>query len=174
MRGTNQIYYFFDRLFNYPAQPSIYVGTNCLCRISIIWSIAKMVMRRKIIRHALCNTILIETQSLNMLKPGFLKPELSIQKIGKLNFWIGIVVGISLAVILSFGINYTREAFRISTFSSDLHILPENEYHIYDFFFAVFSTCIGFGFALFYWLRSSKLKPRKNHLRILAISLKAC
>lgn len=88
-----------------------------------------------------------------MLNKGFLKPDISIENIGKTKFWIGIIVGIWLAITLSYFINYSREALRFVTGFADTYIIPEKEFRIYDLFCALFSTSIGFGFTIIYWLR---------------------
>jgi hypothetical protein len=100
-----------------------------------------------------------------MIHKGFLKPEISIRKIGKRQFWIGVVIGLFSAVILSFFLNYSREALRMITFMREPLILTEKEFRIYDLFFAAFSTSIGFGFTIIYWLQGGNIKIRRGYLR---------
>ena len=62
-----------------------------------------------------------------MLTKGFLKPEISIDKLGKRQFWIGTIIGILIAFVLSYFFNYSRESLRMITFMADPYILTEKE-----------------------------------------------
>jgi hypothetical protein len=105
-----------------------------------------------------------------MLKKGFLKPEISINNLGRKQFWTGILIGVGFSFVLSYFFNYSREALRSISFSSDLFILSEKEFRLYDLFFAAFSTSLGFGFTIIYWLRGRNKKIKKQYLRIYAIT----
>lgn len=105
-----------------------------------------------------------------MLNKRFLKPEISIHKIGRTRFRMGIVFGLLISFLLSIAINYSRESLRIITFTGDLFILPEIDFKLYDFFFASISSAIGMGVTLFYWLRNRRLKIKKSYFKTLAIS----
>lgn len=105
-----------------------------------------------------------------MLKKGFLKPGLSVSNIGNSKFWTGIIIGVSAAFVLSYLINYSREIFRFITFVRDPLILSDEEFRIYDIFFAAFSTSLGFGVTLAYWLIGKKQSIKKDYLKVFAIS----
>jgi len=105
-----------------------------------------------------------------MLTKGFLKPEISIDKLGKRQFWTGTIIGILIALVLSYFFNYSRESLRMITVMSDLYILPENESRLYDLFFASFSTSLGFGFTIIYWLRGENKNIKSRYLKTFAIS----
>ena len=66
-----------------------------------------------------------------MLTKGFLKPELSIEILGKRQFLTGIILGILMAFILSYLFNYSRESLRMLTFMADPYILTEKEFRLY-------------------------------------------
>ena len=105
-----------------------------------------------------------------MLKKGFLKPELSIDTIGKSKFWTGIILGICAAFVLSLLLNYSRETFRMITFLRDPLILSDEEFRLFDLFFAALSTSLGFGVTLAYWLIGKNHSIRKDFLKVFAIS----
>lgn len=107
-----------------------------------------------------------------MLKKGFLKPEISIKKIGKGKFWTGIIIGVLFAFVLSYFFNYSREALRTLTFitDNDPYILTDKKFRLYDLFFAAFATSLGFGFTIVYWLRGGNPYIRKRYLKTFAIS----
>ncbi|PKP46575.1 MAG: hypothetical protein CVT94_14190 [Bacteroidetes bacterium HGW-Bacteroidetes-11] len=97
-----------------------------------------------------------------MLNKGYLKPVISIEKIGKIRFLTGIVIGILVAFLASYFLNYSRESMRMLTFFADPLILSEKEFRLYDLFFAAFSTSFGFGFTIAYWAggRNPNIKRR--------------
>jgi hypothetical protein len=105
-----------------------------------------------------------------MLRKGFLKPEISISTLGKSQFWTGIIIGVGISFILNYFLNYSREALRLFTFFGDPYILSEKEFRIYDIFFTCFSTSIGFGFTIIYWLRGKNVNIKKNYLRTYTIT----
>lgn len=105
-----------------------------------------------------------------MLTKGFLKPEISIDKLGKRQFWTGTIIGILIAFVLSYFFNYSRESLRMITFLADPYILTEKEFKLYDLFFASFATSLGFGFSIVYWLRGSNKNIKKRYLKTFAIS----
>lgn len=105
-----------------------------------------------------------------MLKKGFLKPEISIENLGRRQFWTGIIIGVLTAFVLSYFFNYSRESLRMTTFTADLYILTEKEFRLYDLFFASFATSLGFGFTIIYWLRGRNKIIKKQYLKIFAIS----
>lgn len=65
-----------------------------------------------------------------MLKKGFLKPEISINRLGKKQFWTGTIIGILFAFVLSYFFNYSRESLRMITFMADPYILTEKEFRL--------------------------------------------
>ncbi len=105
-----------------------------------------------------------------MLTKGFLKPEISIDKIGKRQFWTGTIIGILIAFVLSYFFNYSRESLRLITFMADPYILTEKEFRLYDLFFASFATSLGFGFTIIYWLRGRNKNIKKRYLQNFTIS----
>jgi len=105
-----------------------------------------------------------------MLKKGFLKPEISIDNLGKRQFWTGIIIGVGFSFILSYFFNYSREALRSFTFMGDLFIISEKEFRLYDLFFAAFSTSLGFGFTIIYWLRGRNKYIKKGYLKTYTIA----
>jgi len=105
-----------------------------------------------------------------MLTKGFLKPEISIDKLGKRQFWTGTIIGILIAFVLSYFFNYSRESLRMITFMADPYILTEKEFRLYDLFFASFATSLGFGFTIVYWLRGRNKNIRKQYLKTFTIS----
>lgn len=105
-----------------------------------------------------------------MLTKGFLKPEISIDKLGKRQFWTGIIIGLLTAFVLSYFFNYSRESLRMITFMADPYILTEKEFRLYDLFFASFATSLGFGFTIIYWLRGSNKNIKKRYLKTSSIS----
>ena len=105
-----------------------------------------------------------------MKTKGFLKPEISIERIGKKKFWTGIVIGILISFVLSLFFNYSRESLRIMTFLADPYIVTDKEFRLYDLFFAAFATSIGFGFTIVFWLRGRNPHIKKRYLQIFAIS----
>ncbi len=105
-----------------------------------------------------------------MLTKGFLKPEISIEKLGKRQFWTGNVIGILFAFVFSYFFNYSRESLRMITFFADPYILTEKEFRLYDLFFASFATSLGFGFTIIYWLRGRNKYIKKKYLKTFTIS----
>jgi hypothetical protein len=105
-----------------------------------------------------------------MLTKGFLKPEISIEKLGKRQFWTGIIVGALVSFVLSYFFNYSREALRVITFMADPYILSEKDFRLYDLFFASFATSIGFGFTIIYWLRGKNPNIKKQYLKAFTVS----
>ncbi|HYW96331.1 MAG TPA: hypothetical protein VE870_12135 [Bacteroidales bacterium] len=105
-----------------------------------------------------------------MLTKGFLKPGISIVKLGKRQFRTGIIIGILYAVVLSYFFNYSRESLRMITFMGDPYILTQKEFRLYDLFFASLATSLGFGFTIVYWLRGRNKNIKKQYLGTFAIS----
>lgn len=105
-----------------------------------------------------------------MLTKGFLKPVISIDKLGRRQFWTGIIIGILIAFVLSFFFNYSRESLRMITFMADPYILTESEFRLYDLFFASFATSLGFGFAIIYWLGGRNKNIKKRYIKTFTIS----
>ena len=105
-----------------------------------------------------------------MLQKGFLKPELSVSNIGKWSFWLGISLGLYVSLVLNLLFGFSRESFRVITFLNDPLILTPEEFQAYDLFFALFSTSLGFGVTIIYWLIGRKNIIRKKYLKIFSIS----
>ncbi len=101
-----------------------------------------------------------------MLSPGFLKPEISVNKIGKRKFWIGIFMGISAGIILNYFLNYSRESLRCLTAMGDILTFSSREYALFDLFFSAISVVIGFAVCTLFWFRGNKQPgERKYHIR---------
>lgn len=97
-----------------------------------------------------------------MLIKGFLKPELTIQKIGILKFWTGIVVGILMAFTFSYFLIYSRISLAlIATFQSQF-ILLSKEFWYYDLFCGSMGCSIGFGFTIIIWLSGTEMYISKK------------
>lgn len=105
-----------------------------------------------------------------MLNKGYLKPVISIEKIGKIRFLTGIVIGILVAFLASYFLNYSRESMRMLTFFADPLILSEKEFRLYDLFFAAFSTSFGFGFTIAYWAGGRNPNIKRRYLMTFAAS----
>lgn len=81
--------------------------------------------------------------------------EMTVEQIGRLRFWGGIVLGGLMALILSLSFNYFREFFRYFTaISPDLYIPSQEDFTFYDLFYASFSTVLGFCFTIWLWMSS--------------------
>lgn len=105
-----------------------------------------------------------------MLNKGFLKPVISIEKIGKKRFLTGIVIGVLVAFLASYFLNYSRESMRMLTFFADPLILSDKEFRLYDLFFAAFSTSLGFGFTIAYWAGGRNPNIKRRYLMTFAAS----
>ncbi len=105
-----------------------------------------------------------------MLSKGFLKPDISIDLIGRRRFWIGIIIGFSFALLISYFINYSREALRMLSFFRDPYILSRSDFRIYDLFFASFSASFGFGITIIIWLYGRKKFSRKRYRKLYAMT----
>lgn len=107
-----------------------------------------------------------------MLKRGFLKSSISIEKIGSHRFWPGIAMGLIMAVVLSVMFNHWREALRFtSSFFGDLITLNAGDQQFYNFFFASLATSLGMAFTISFWFSGrNHLHKREKIFRQLTIS----
>ncbi|MBN1617893.1 hypothetical protein JW887_00945, partial [Candidatus Dojkabacteria bacterium] len=105
-----------------------------------------------------------------MINKGYLKPEISIELIGKRKFWTGIILGFLFSLVLSYFFNYSRESLRFITFNGDPFILSPKEFKKYDLFFASLSASIGFGIAIVYWFLGYNNRIVKRYLKRFAIT----
>lgn len=105
-----------------------------------------------------------------MLQKGFLKPEITIDAIGKRQFWIGIVMGVYFSMALHLVFGMAREAFRFTTIFNDLLILEPNEFRYHDLFFAALSVSLGFSAMTIYWLIGRKKLIRKKYIQLLTVT----
>jgi hypothetical protein len=103
-----------------------------------------------------------------MLSKGFLKPNISIELIGRHRFWIGIILGFGFAVLMSYLINLSREALRLLSFFREPYIISHLKFRLYDLFFAFFSAGIGSGITLIVWLNVRKQIGRKSYRKLYA------
>jgi len=99
------------------------------------------------------------------------KPEITIDKIGKARFWLGILYGTLYSVIFCTLFYYSIEIFRYLTlWRGDPIFLPRNEYIFWDLFYAFFSTSIGFGITIYYWFNGTDIKFKQKRFKILNVS----
>lgn len=103
------------------------------------------------------------------MKPiQFSKQPISIDKIGVLRFWIGLLVGIIAAISISLFFNYSRESLRLLTLlSADFLILEEVEYVFYNNFFAALSTVLGLSLTICIWMSHRPSNRKKERVFIL-------
>jgi hypothetical protein len=95
----------------------------------------------------------------------FRKEEISIQKIGKQRFWIGIISGLFSAIVISLTFNYFRELFRFfTTLSADLFILEKSELLFYNYFFSSLATVLGLSVTIAIWMTNSNHKRKKDKI----------
>lgn len=95
----------------------------------------------------------------------FRKEEISVQKIGKQRFWIGIISGLFSAIIISLIFNYFRELFRFfTTLSADLFILEKSELLFYNYFFSSLATILGLSVTIAIWMTNSNHKRKKDKI----------
>lgn len=95
----------------------------------------------------------------------FSKEKISIQNIGKLRFWIGIVLGLFSAIIITLTFNYFRELFRFfTTLSADLIILGESELQFYNYFFATLGTVLGLSVTVSIWISNNNHKRKRDRI----------
>lgn len=93
------------------------------------------------------------------------KDKISINNIGKINFWLGILIGVLTAIALSFSFNYFREFFRLfSQMNTDLLILSDKKIWFYTFFFSYLSSFLGLNMTLWIWMNTDYQKRRKHSL----------
>lgn len=91
------------------------------------------------------------------------RERISIPIIGLKRFWLGIAIGVLVAIILSIFINHSRETLRFFTsISGDLYIPSSSEFKIYNLFFSSIASTIGFGITMWIWLN----KRNKNNFKI--------
>lgn len=105
-----------------------------------------------------------------MITKGYLKPGISIDLIGKKNFWLGVILGIAYSLVLSYFFNYCRESLRFITFFGDPYILSPKDFKKYDLFFASFSASFGFGIVIVSWFFGYNNRIGKRYLKRFAIT----
>ncbi|SHM83445.1 hypothetical protein [Polaribacter sp. KT 15] len=95
----------------------------------------------------------------------FRKEKISIQNIGKQRFWIGIILGLFSAIIISLTFSYFRELFRFfTTLSADLLILEKSELQFYNYFFSSLATILGLSITVAIWMTNNNHKRRKDKI----------
>jgi hypothetical protein len=78
-------------------------------------------------------------------------------EIGALNFWIGLFLGLGMAVILGYFFNYSREILRVATFNSyTLYEPPHSEISFFNWFFCGLASVLGLAYAMWFWLQNAK------------------
>ncbi len=82
----------------------------------------------------------------------FKKPTISIREIGVKRFWLGLIVGIFTAVVLSLAFNYGREVFRSPGVMRDLHIPSTSEFQRNNYFYVALSVTLAMSLTTWFWL----------------------
>jgi hypothetical protein len=99
------------------------------------------------------------------MKGKLRKGEISIQKIGKQRFWIGIISGLFSAIVISLTFNHFRELFRFfTTLSADLFILEKSELLFYNYFFSSLATVLGLSVTIAIWMTNNNRKRKKDKI----------
>lgn len=92
-----------------------------------------------------------------MSRIAFRKPKLSVNAIGGLRFWVGLVPGVATAVMLSVFFNQWRELLRLQTImQADLLLFTAEESSYYNRFFALLSAVLGHNVCVWVWLQHRK------------------
>jgi hypothetical protein len=100
----------------------------------------------------------------------FRKPVLAVQTVGKRNFWLGLLIGIGMSIMLAFMFNYMRELLRVAGFMSNtLYEPPQSEVDFFNWFFVLLSGLLGLGYTLWYWLLNAR--GRRSKLVVIATAL---
>jgi len=101
------------------------------------------------------------------------KEKISIGLFGQKRFYIGLSIGLFLAILTYLFFGYFREILRGQTFDSDLLIPTETEFFIYNLFFAAVSVTFGFGVTVWFWFHGlfSSQRPRRRINYISAYSM---
>lgn len=95
----------------------------------------------------------------------FRKEKISIQKIGKQRFWIGIISGLFSAITISLTFSYFRELFRFfTTLSADLLILEKSELQFYNYFFSSLATVLGLSITVAIWMTNNNHNRKKDKI----------
>jgi len=102
---------------------------------------------------------------MNMIQKGFLKPNLTYQRIGTTNFWQGVFFGLASSIILALFMNFSREIFRYFSILNELVEYPELEYFYSDLFYSLYASLFGFGVCLMHWFKIRD-QSRKTRLRL--------
>ncbi len=102
-----------------------------------------------------------------MLKKGYLKPTLTIDTIGKRNFWYGILLWFLASNIICLGSNVLRETLRLTSWSydGDLFMRSVENFNKFDLFFSFLSTTIAFGLTIFFWNSQIKYRKKRHIIR---------
>ncbi|WP_299623683.1 hypothetical protein [uncultured Tenacibaculum sp.] len=99
-----------------------------------------------------------------MRKINFKKDHISIQNIGKLRFWIGIISGFVTATTLSLIFNRAREIIRFSTsISEDLLTFEDAELAFFNYFIVSLCTALGLSVTIRIWVESTISKKKKHN-----------
>jgi len=102
-----------------------------------------------------------------MLKKGYLKPRLTIETIGKRNFWYGIFLWFLASNILCLGSNFLREIMRLTAwgYDGDLFMRSAENFNKFDLFFSFLSTTLAFGLTIYFWNSQIKYRKKRHHIR---------
>jgi len=93
-----------------------------------------------------------------------IKEKISIGLLGQKRFYLGLSIGLFLAILTYLFFGYFSEILRWQTFDSDLVIPTETEFLIYNLFFAAVSVTFGFGVTVWFWFHGlfSSQRPRRR------------
>lgn len=102
-----------------------------------------------------------------MLKRGYLKPKLTVETIGKRNFWYGILLWFLASNIICLGSNFLREIMRLTSwgYEGDLFMRSAENFNKFDLFFSFLSTTLAFGLTIYFWNSQIKYRKKKHHIR---------
>ncbi len=98
-----------------------------------------------------------------------IKETINIKNIGKLRFWLGVVVWVFSAISLSLFFNYGREILRFFfSYFRNLVMLSEDQERTYNYFFAALSVSLGVNLMLWMWQQKIYFtaKGKRRHARL--------
>lgn len=105
------------------------------------------------------------------MRNDYLKPKLTIERIGFLRFWFGIYFGFMFSIFFLLIVNYIRETFRYisSSFDHDLVYFSNEQFLIFDLLHAFIVVAISFGLTQIIWFYGLKdfIRNRKYRHRFL-------
>lgn len=101
-----------------------------------------------------------------LLKKNFLKPVLSIELIGVKRFWLGILTGFLMSVILYLFFNMLRDGIRNSFPIEETLILNNNLLYKINLFLAAAALVFSFHITLNIWIERKRISFSKHKIRL--------